>query len=62
MATGRLGRSTQEGVARTALAMMKMADNKIESVVRRRTSSFDVSQESVDDHGHCYVVDPVGKA
>ena len=47
MAAGRPGRSTQEGVVQTVLAMMKMADNKIKSVIRRRTSSNSMSAQNV---------------
>ena len=53
----------QEGLARMVLAITKMADNKIESVVRRRTSSVTMSGGKVlADYGHGHDVVPVGKA
>ena len=46
------------------MAMIMMADNKIISGIRRRTSVISMFDgwKSISDHGHSYVVDPVGKA
>ena len=56
----------QKGVARTVLAIMKIANNKIETVIRRRTSSISMSAGKMltitGTHGHGYNVVPVGHA